>query len=269
MDFTQAFDRISHEYLYTILPQFGFTQWFIERLKALYDGAEAAVQINGEIAGSVSIQCGVRQGCPLSMALFTICLHPLLQSLQNALPKIRTTGKTQQNPVLAYADDLLIFITQRSDFEVVERIIRTYEKASGAKMNPMKSKALPVGRWDIPPAILGINLQTQVRILWVDFAATTQHTTTTNWDRITNVVRIQASKTYHRCLDFSQRAVYIQTFLLAKIWYIAQCLPISKQHAQRLTTICMWHLWQGAMFWVPVSPNMTEDGISRTYRANA
>jgi hypothetical protein len=62
IDFTQAFDRISHSYLFRNLPHFGITDWFIERLRALYEDADAAIQINGDIIGTVPIECGVRQG---------------------------------------------------------------------------------------------------------------------------------------------------------------------------------------------------------------
>jgi hypothetical protein len=82
IDFSQAFDRISHEYLFNILPRFGISDQFIENLQAMYEGAEASVQINGEQVGNIPIRCGVRQGCPLITVLYTLCLHPLLRKLQ-------------------------------------------------------------------------------------------------------------------------------------------------------------------------------------------
>jgi hypothetical protein len=46
IDFSQAFDKISYQYLFEILSRYGITDWFVERLRAMYEGAEAAVQIN-------------------------------------------------------------------------------------------------------------------------------------------------------------------------------------------------------------------------------
>jgi hypothetical protein len=86
LDFQSAFDRISYDYLLTILRQYGISQWFIDRLYTLYDQATASVQINGHMAGPIPIRSGVRQGCPLSMVLYALCLHPLLLSLENSLP---------------------------------------------------------------------------------------------------------------------------------------------------------------------------------------
>jgi hypothetical protein len=55
---------------------YGTTPWFIERIRALYTNAAASVQTNGSMAGHIPIQCAVRQGCPLSMILFALCIPP-------------------------------------------------------------------------------------------------------------------------------------------------------------------------------------------------
>jgi len=44
-DFQEAFDRLSHQYLFTILKSYGISPWFIERIKYLYEKATASVQI--------------------------------------------------------------------------------------------------------------------------------------------------------------------------------------------------------------------------------
>jgi len=69
LDFEGAFDRISHQYLFRILHRYGISHWFIERIRNLYDGATASIQINGTLKRNIPIHCAVRQGCPLSMVL--------------------------------------------------------------------------------------------------------------------------------------------------------------------------------------------------------
>jgi hypothetical protein len=39
LDFTNAFDKISHQYLFQILHHYGITPWFIERIRTLYSNA--------------------------------------------------------------------------------------------------------------------------------------------------------------------------------------------------------------------------------------
>jgi hypothetical protein len=66
LDFQSAFDHISHHYLFHILHRYGISQWFIERLQALYEQASASVQINGSLAGPIAIRSGIQQGCNLA-----------------------------------------------------------------------------------------------------------------------------------------------------------------------------------------------------------
>jgi hypothetical protein len=62
LDFHNAFDRISHDYLFRILQRYGIRQCFIERLRVMYSDATTSVQINDTLVGPISIQYGVRNG---------------------------------------------------------------------------------------------------------------------------------------------------------------------------------------------------------------
>ena len=96
--FQHAFDRISHHYLLQILHRYGISEWFIDRLHALYKNTTASVQINGTLAGPIPIQSAVEQGCPLCMILYALCLHPLLRTLEDNLPGIRLGRLTGSPP---------------------------------------------------------------------------------------------------------------------------------------------------------------------------
>jgi len=84
IDFQEAFDNISHTYLFAVLQEHGFSEQFQNRLKRMYDNAQSAVQINGYTSSPVSIRSSVRQGCPLSMILYALCLNPLLCTLEKS-----------------------------------------------------------------------------------------------------------------------------------------------------------------------------------------
>ena len=47
----------------------------------------------------------------------------------------------------AYADDIIIFITNQEDINRLGKIVDTFGKISAAKVNWAKSEALAVGRW--------------------------------------------------------------------------------------------------------------------------
>jgi hypothetical protein len=65
----------------------------------MYEGAESYIQINGHTYGPIPIRCFVRQGCPMSMALFALCLHPFLRLLEQRLPGIKTGRRSRPTSV--------------------------------------------------------------------------------------------------------------------------------------------------------------------------
>jgi hypothetical protein len=69
LDFREAFDRISHRYLFAVLERYDIGDGDITGIKNLYAKATSSVQINGYISGPIPIQCSIRQGCPISMQL--------------------------------------------------------------------------------------------------------------------------------------------------------------------------------------------------------
>ena len=72
LDFQKAFDRISHQYLFTILRSYGFSDW-VERIKSMCEEAASSIQINGHVSGPIPFHNYVRQGCPMHAALCVMC----------------------------------------------------------------------------------------------------------------------------------------------------------------------------------------------------
>jgi hypothetical protein len=124
LDFNNDFDRISHQYLFQILRWYGISQWFIDRIHTLYEEAKASVQVTGSLAGPMSIQSGVREGCPLSMVLYALCQHPLLRSLEESLPGIQIGRSKKHVPMLAYANDVTFFVSHPAAFAKIHQDVR-------------------------------------------------------------------------------------------------------------------------------------------------
>jgi len=146
-DFQKVFDRISQQYLLTILRSYGFRDWFVERIKSMCEEAASSVQINGHVSGPIPIHSSVRQGCPMSMLLFVLCVDLLLRILDQKLPGIRIGKRARKTVAVAYADDITIFVTTPTDIPVINEAIQCYVKVTGARLNTRKSKALAVRGW--------------------------------------------------------------------------------------------------------------------------
>jgi hypothetical protein len=130
LDFQEAFDNISHTYLFTKLKSYGFSERFIQIIKIMYENATSSIQTNGHLSSPVPIRCSVRQGCPLSMQLFAQSLNPLLRILEDKLPSIWVGRRKKKPTVVAYADDVTIFITTPEDMPIIRDAVRCYETAS-------------------------------------------------------------------------------------------------------------------------------------------
>jgi hypothetical protein len=111
LDFKEAFDKISHKYLFTILQSYAFSDAFLRCIENKYTNATSVVHINGHISGPFPIQSCIRQGCPLIMTLFALCLNPLLHRLEQTLNGLRIHQRQRKSAVIPYADDITLLIT--------------------------------------------------------------------------------------------------------------------------------------------------------------
>jgi uncharacterized protein involved in high-affinity Fe2+ transport len=72
---------------------------------------------------------------------------------------------------------------------------------------------------------MGIEMFPQVAILGMRFGHNIYMTMQEGWTRVTNAVRAPERTAYDRNLCLAHRVQYVQMYLLAKTWYLAQLLP--------------------------------------------
>ena len=232
LDFKQVFDRISHKYLLTVLCSYGFDAGILECIRMIYENATLVIQANGHLSTAIPTHCGVRQGCPLSIILFVLCLTRLLYYLDERLQGLRAHGKQRKTTVIAYADNVSILVTSQEDVRKVRDAIACYEKANGATLNVAKCSALAVGTWDSLCDIMGIPYSEEIKILGVNIRNTVKQSALPRWTRLTSLVRKQARRAYSRDLNIAQRITYVQVYMLAKLWYTAQVLQSYSERLQ-------------------------------------
>jgi hypothetical protein len=75
LDQSKAFDRVSHEFLFSILHAFGFGPDCIMWVKVLYTSYQSRVEVNGNLTDPFAVTRGVRQGCSLSPLLYVLCIE--------------------------------------------------------------------------------------------------------------------------------------------------------------------------------------------------
>jgi len=68
------------------------------------------------------------------VALSALCVNPLLHYLDTHLKGIRFGRTGHRVTLVAYADEVTLFVTQH-DFRIIRDAVQRYEKASGARLN--------------------------------------------------------------------------------------------------------------------------------------
>lgn len=144
LDMTKAYDRVSWFFLMKVLRKIGFSHIFVYLIWILVSNNWYSVLINGQAQGFFHSTRGVKQGDPLSPALFILSAEVLSRSLNALFEDVQFIGYglpkwSSQLNHLAYADDTIIFSS--ADKYSLKKIVSTlheYEVQSGQKINKEK-----------------------------------------------------------------------------------------------------------------------------------
>jgi hypothetical protein len=99
------------------------------------------------------------------MLLYALCLNPLLHTLDKKLTGINLNNDGPTAKVVAYADDVSIFVTSPADITTIRQTLQNYKEASWVKVNTTKSKAIAIGTWDTTLQIMDIPYHNEAKIL--------------------------------------------------------------------------------------------------------
>ena len=147
LDQEKAYDKIKHDYLWETLRAFNLPELFIKTIKALYRNAKTQVAINGFFSKPYQILRGIRQGDPLSCALFDLGIEPLACMIRND-PNIKgITISGIPDPIKAnfFADDTNLYLSRTDSFDYVREFLKDWCQVAGAKFNIEKTEIIPIG----------------------------------------------------------------------------------------------------------------------------
>ncbi|GAA0183546.1 hypothetical protein LIER_31085 [Lithospermum erythrorhizon] len=150
VDIRKAFDSVAWPFLEAVLRGFGFPEPFLDWILACVRHPTFSVSYNGELHGFFEGKQGLRQGDPMSLALFILCIKYLSLVL---LMKIRVCDFTfhpkcddSRITHLAFADDLILFsYGNESLVNILMSCLEEFEALSGLSLNPAKSSIYLAG----------------------------------------------------------------------------------------------------------------------------
>ena len=122
IDFTKAFDSITHKSIWKALNSCGSNHEYISLLKKIYKDQKASVQTDVE-SNMFEIKKGTKQGDPLSSLLFNTVLQSSLKEVTQRWQKKKGMGIYLSDhdhdclTNLRFADDVLLFATSKDQLQ--------------------------------------------------------------------------------------------------------------------------------------------------------
>ncbi|KAH9138950.1 hypothetical protein LEN26_005320 [Aphanomyces euteiches] len=223
LDFVKAFDSVQREVLDTTLKHLNFGHTFRQWIKAFYKGTLIYLLFNGKPLQPFELGCGVRQGDPLSPGLFVLFIEPMLNLLRASIPGV-AIGNTSHTTI-AFADDCTGILNDLADAPKFLKIVDSFCKATGMKLNLSKTHAMSFSPWSdsqLPNqlATLGINIiptNGQCKLLGIYFGP--------NMSAERRLDHILPTF-HHRCLLWRYRArtlrgrvAILRSIILPLLWY--------------------------------------------------
>lgn len=144
IDMAKAYDRVEWHILLQLLHLHGFSPHFCDLIRECLSTTSFSVLLNGAPFGTIDASRGIRQGDPLSPALFTFLFHLLSRIRTNAELagqlqgiKVSVTGPTISH--LMYADDLVIYgRATREEATVIHDCLAQFCSWTGQEVNLQK-----------------------------------------------------------------------------------------------------------------------------------
>ena len=145
VDFAQAYDSVHRDSLWNILRSFLVPEKLIRVLRACYYNTRGRVRVGGQLTDIFEVDTGLKQGCPLSCALFNITLEWVMRQVQMAPDPIRLDNGLSLDR-LAYADDVDLM---GEEWKPRDEHVAGFSDASGRvglHIKEPKTKAMRAGR---------------------------------------------------------------------------------------------------------------------------
>ena len=75
VDFKKAFDSLNHKFFISVLKKYSFGEEFIDWMKILLRNQKPCIFNRGHTTTYFCLECGTRQGDPISAHLFVLALE--------------------------------------------------------------------------------------------------------------------------------------------------------------------------------------------------
>ena len=145
LDFCKAYDTVSRPFLFGAMEAMGAGEGLLRWVRLLLSDTRAAADVNGWVSAPVGSDAGVRQGCPLSPALYLFVAQALFSFLRSRGHGVQVGDRRLLGS--QFADDANVLLPSASEQHVRPFLasMSAFGRASGQHLNLGKSQLLPLG----------------------------------------------------------------------------------------------------------------------------
>ncbi|PIK43226.1 hypothetical protein BSL78_19917 [Apostichopus japonicus] len=236
LDQQKAFDMVDRGFLMNVLETFQlhpFRKW----ISVLYQESFSSVIVNGFCSEVFNVERGVA-GCPLSpllYVLFSESLSRLLERDSRLVPFVVPGGAKVK--CAQYADDVTCVVSSLGSFRALSQDLSIFERATGAKLNPEKTKGLRLGSWryrDLPFGASWSDQNIKINGIWFGYDAPCDVT----WSERAEVFERTRNLWHPLAFDLGKVTV-INRFVSPILWYPGAVYQFR---------VASWCGWRGRFF---------------------
>ena len=138
LDMSKAYDRVEWSFLEKMMIRLGFHEQWVSTIMKCVTTVTYRIKVNGELTEEIVLECGLRQGDPLSPYWFLICAEAFLCLLHAAeesgeLEGVKVCQDAPSINHLFFADDSLLLLKADAwSANHLQDILSLYEECSGA-----------------------------------------------------------------------------------------------------------------------------------------
>ncbi|KAJ8018421.1 hypothetical protein HOLleu_43604 [Holothuria leucospilota] len=245
LDQEKAFDMVDHGFLFKILKKFNLNPVFVKWTSLLYNSVYSRVIVNGLPSDAFRVHRGVRQGCPLSPLLYVLFSESLARAFQ-VEPLFRPFHIPGGAKVkcLQYADDVTCVVSDLASFRALTGTLSTFQRATGARLNPTKTKGLRLGKWrskQLPFAASWVDDAIKINGIWFGYGSPESLT----WNEKVDLVEARLKDFGDRKISLLGKVTVINRFVYPLLWYPGTVLAAPEGVLVRLERAVFRFLWSG------------------------
>ncbi|KAL0399880.1 UNVERIFIED_CONTAM: Retrovirus-related Pol polyprotein from type-2 retrotransposable element R2DM [Sesamum radiatum] len=272
VDLRKAFDSVSWTFLSRVLHGYGFPPPFITWIMECVSTSSFSVALNGSLHGFFPGKRGLRQGDPMSPALFLLSMEYFSRLVKrrtsdsefNFHPKCEKLKITH----LLFADDLMLF--SRGDLpsiSILMECLQEFRDVSGLAVNTSKSSIFTAGIHN--DELHGILARTEfvrgampVRYLGIPLAA--QRLSVSDYSPLVDQIAKSISKWAAKSLSYAGRLELIRSVIQGVECFWLQIFPLPAAVVEKIHRLCRNFLWNSRcapVAWAEICHPKEEGGL--------